>query len=501
MGVGRELLGKHVRCPRCKQVVLAPSAQGTASPKSPQAPAKPFGIHEIPTPVSPPPILHAPLAPPTPPAPRPAGSPPDSVLTFPQKETADSILSEPTESEDEVFGSHQGDKPRGPVLPDTSLDMPAKDVAAKPGEPRASAHPPELGPGPTVTLPNPFAGLEPIPAPTPAPPPPAKPPPPQPVPSAPAAPANPWAGLGEVVATPVPGGEQPVMMAPAAAPAGGEPTPTPAGEPHPRPARGARTPAAPTSGVSRVLFLAVLGYSILMTILAVYGLFLKPGDTLPPDHPLSTIPDTFGEFDPASRKKVSQFRFPVDGELPPHLRAPLGGKIELGQLTVEPLRVEARDLKVITEGKGEKKQEVKLHALVLHLRVKNTSADLAIFPMDPAFNRLANPRNDPHPATRLVVGRQAFYGGAIEWPFAPTVTRRYEEAQAGDATPLKPGEEREYVVFTDVDPELLKTVKGAKDPLLWRVQVRRGLIEFRGKEVPVTAIVGVEFTREQIEKL
>jgi hypothetical protein len=248
------------------------------------------------------------------------------------------------------------------------------------------------------------------------------------------------------------------------------------------------------------VLLAVAAYGLLATLAAVYGLFLRSADKLPADHPLSTIPDTFGEFDPPSRKKVSQYRFPVDGELPAQLKTGLGGKIEVGQLVIEPVQVAARPLRVITEAAAGKQEAELPRALVLRLRVTNTSPELAIFPMDPAFSRKAT-RDDRHPATRLVVGRRTFYGGAIEWPVSPGVSRKYDQQQADDATPLGPGQSREYVVFTDVDQGILDSVRIAREPLLWRVQVRRGLIEFRQREVPVTAIVGVEFSREQIENL
>jgi hypothetical protein len=118
--------------------------------------------------------------------------------------------------------------------------------------------------------------------------------------------------------------------------------------------------------------------------------------------------------------------------------------------------------------------------------------------MDPALTRRAR-LDDKQPATRLVVGKQVFYGGGIDWPFPVNVTRRYEEQQVNDASPLKPGETREYVVFTDADPRIVKAVQDSSDPMLWRVQVRRGLIEYRGKDVPVTAIIGVEFKASDVK--
>jgi hypothetical protein len=134
------------------------------------------------------------------------------------------------------------------------------------------------------------------------------------------------------------------------------------------------------------------------------------------------------------------------------------------------------------------------------MTIRNTSADLLIHPTDPAFNRKVTSRTD-RVGTGLVVGGQTFWGGAIPWPFSDKLARMYEAAQESDATPLNPGESRDYVVFTDTRPEVLKAIRAAPDGLLWRVQLRRGRIDFQGKDIPVTAIVGVEFKPSDVQGL
>jgi hypothetical protein len=274
-----------------------------------------------------------------------------------------------------------------------------------------------------------------------------------------------------------------------------------ADEPEAKPERGGRTRAAAKSGggVSPIVLILVGGYAVFATIAAVYGLFIKSG----PDtgHPLSTIPDNFGEFPPATRTKPSAYRFPVDGELPPEQRTRLGGKVVIGQVEVQPVRIEKRKLVVETERTdGEKRPEAsRVPAFVMTLAIKNASSDLTLFPMDPAFTRRA--KDDDRPITRLVVNRSTvFPGGYIDWPLDPTrIKKRIEQQQANDSIPLKPGETREYVVFTDAKSDIIREVEGAKDTMQWRVQVRRGPITFRGKEVPVTAIVGVDFKASEIK--
>ena len=104
MGVPAELLGRQVRCPHCKQVVVAPVNAGN------------------PPAAAPPPAPVVVVMPPTEPELRPFNIPP-------KKEGADSILSEPDESDDEVFGSQPGARlttfpleplPPAPPEPDTA---------------------------------------------------------------------------------------------------------------------------------------------------------------------------------------------------------------------------------------------------------------------------------------------------------------------------------------------------------------------------------------------
>lgn len=532
MGVPAELLGRQVRCPHCKQVVVAPATVGPAP--APVAPPPP-------PPPEPAPKFVAP-APPPPPAPdvelRPFNIPA-------QKEGADSILSESDESEDEVFGSNPG--ARLQTLP----------PAPAPEPPAPAAHTFSSGPAPVMSgpLPGPLTGTvfpfppapvpqspakqepldpfddlgpaqpapQPPPAPQPAPRPFATAPLPQPVPApfpmpAPTKPAPaPVPAPAPASSNPFAAFDAPPQPAPARAP---QPAPEPDvlpepeedeqprkkkkkrqeqdEEPEEKPARAAYGRAAGGSGgASKTVLLVLLGgYALVATALAVYGLFFSSG--VPAGHPLSTIPDNFGEFDPVSRRKVSRATFPVDGALPPEQRAALGGKVLIGQLEVQPIKIEKRGLEIHAEGTDEK-EKITLRpgkALVMTLDIKNTSPDLPIFPMDPAFTR--REKKDDQPITRLVTGKRTFYGGEIEWPLAAAVKKKIEVQQGNDAIPLRPGESREYVVFTAASTDLIRTTEADRGPLQWRVQLRRGLIEYKGKDVPVTAIVGVDFKASDI---
>jgi hypothetical protein len=525
IAVGIELLGKRVRCPLCKQELVAPSAAvgsipqkpATSSPTSP-IPSDPHqanpGLAATPrqktvagpTPKQP---SQAPGVPPS------AGrsTPPKSAseqksdsnrseaqFKFPQKETADSIFSEPGESDDEVFSTPGGTKVPVPTLPDLPFVLPPLPEHLSPPplppqiplQPQPIPVPISLPPPEVPQSANPFAfdaDVPPEPVPVPIQPP--RPFAPQPIPVTP----RPWPATSAPIPGPSPASVNPV---PAREPI--EEIPEVETTAEPDKSVGLLAAILALSRKQRIIFFSVLGYAILMTLLAIYGLIIRSGGKLDPGHPLSTIPDSFGEFDPVTRKRVSQYRFPVDGELPAEQKTKLGGKIEIGQLTIEPTKIEIRPLKIITEGQKEKREEMPRDALVIHLRISNTSPEFSIYPMDPAFTRKS--RSDDKPSTCLVIEKQekqVFYGGAIEWPVAINIKRKYEEQQEKDWIPLKPGETREYEVFTDSDKQILKTVKESNDPMLWRIQVRRGLIEFKRREVPVTAIIGVEFKASDVK--
>jgi hypothetical protein len=553
MGVPADLLGKQVRCPHCKQVVLAPLN------------VAPSGV--IPAVNLPPPPLSmvgpnaqtqaisqiGPAAPPP--------EPPLPTFNVQNREGAESILSGPGESEDEVFSQPGGrlsgvppldlTNPNGPSLPPTrptlSDDNPfeiAGNTAATPGfgAPAPRPNPPAQ----TAELPNPFLELEPVtlppafqpaapsrpaaapppyqPAPAPqpyqapAPPRPLFPSPapfpaaPQPAPLPPTAAANPFAGIDDPTIRPLPG----PAPAPVPLPAADQPTesnedaprrrrksrreeedaPVAKAEEKPKPAR-TRAAAAPAAGgTTNVLLFVAIGYAVLITGLAAWALFIRTPPP-PPGHPLEAIPDNFGEFNPAQRKAaVVPYRFNVDGDLPPNQRAALGGTASVGKLEVKPTKIERRKLRIETEFNGKAKSELwtPREALVLTLEIKNTS-DLTFHPIDPAFTRRANEGKRDFPITRVVVDKKQFFaGGYLDWP--PDYNkfkRKFETQQINDNVPLGPGQSREYVVFTDPDnTKVIGAVRGAKE-VQWRVEVRRAPYDLYGREIPVTAIVGVDF--------
>ncbi len=479
MGVGHELLGKKVRCPHCNQIL--------AAPKSPAAPPP------------------QPKPDPKTPSPEPAADLP--VFQLPNPESRDSIFGESVDETDDVFDSTGATKAQIPDVPREPLPAPAS--------PKTS----EAAYGPTLEIASPFArppgaslpvSTKPTPTPVPV--------TPAPIGATPVSSAtgtNPWAGLDELPAPPAPAAVPTLIPVPV--PASESPFSTVQDEPKAkknsqreapievdddRAGRRLRaTQAAAEKPIFKIGVFILAPYALLMTVLAIYGLFFK--SSTPPGHPLSTIPDNFGEFPPAERKKTSKANLSLGGELPPEQRIALGaGKIEIGQLEIEPTKIEQRTLNVVTEGKNAKEKQVQqgnTPALVLSLRIKNTSGDLFIHPLDPAFNR--KPTGNERPGTGVLIGnKQAFWGGAIAWPFSERVNRVYETAQEADATPLKPGDSHDYVVFTDARPSVVKAVKESKETIFWRIQVRTGRVGFEGKDIPVTAIISVEFKSSDVKE-
>ncbi len=526
MGVAVELLGRKVRCPHCKEIVHAPPQPPDTTTQSPavkggdqKPPAAP--AHDTSSAIlstnSPTVILPKAADGAEPPAARhalPGNSSrgaesvlrPDeeTPLQLPAKEGADSILSDPDESEDEVFGSQRGTKTSIPILPEL------------PPRPLGSVSQSQSSPLPNPSLPQSELGPEPPPKLARA-----KTTQPTSAPGAKGGPArqsrvlpnvplgdnatnspasqdsddNPFAAL-TTDSTPLSASTTPSV----ASPSHGDSTPQKQLS-NSRQHESLTQVVSSRAGRSRWVLFGLAAYSFVITLLALYGWFVRSENGSNTNHPLSTIPDGFGEFDPVSRKKVTQLRFRVDGELPPELRVRLGGQLELGQLLIEPLGVGQRALEIVREGTHENDRVIRKtesDALVLSVRITNRSPDLAIFPLDPAFLRKSTTTD--RPLTRLVIEKETFYGGAIAWPYAARLKKEYESAQAKDFEPLKPGEVRNYVVFTDADPAVLISANRTIKPLSWRVQVRRGLINHEGREVPVTAIIGVEFQSGDIRR-
>jgi hypothetical protein len=437
MAAGQDLQGQVVRCPHCQQLVIAP----VTSPQPEIVPA---------------PDPQAAVPPPAEPSMR-----EDPLATMIQKpgmplpSEIESIFSPPEES-DAVF-----DGPPRPLvdLPQVEL-TPDPSPAAPP--PQSSPQPPD----PTMTY----------------------------------APRPPESAFVPGIHEPTELDLGPSSAGNASPPAAPEPSTT-AVEPEPF-ARAIPPPVVRSvrdrgGWPTPLIIIPLISYSVLATLAIIYLRFLQPAPPQPP-HPLETIPDV-GE-NPGARHQKRPPQVNWNGrqqkDLPARLLTHLKKPVRVGDIEVTPVAVRRRPIVFVQRGSTAEREG----SLVLLLHVKNISEDLVFHPMDPWFDRSWKGTTtldmNKMPFTYLTVCDRRFFG-----PINRTDQEQDERirGQRYDRE-LTPGEEMDTFVCTNPDDPVAEAVESCRQPLLWRVQVRRGLAEapHRG-EVSATAVIGVEFTRDEIE--
>jgi phage FluMu protein Com len=295
-----------------------------------------------------------------------------------------------------------------------------------------------------------------------------------------------------------------------------EERPTPPGNEVREEDRGYRPrPARESAPATPAFVWIILIYAALMTIAAgFFGFQYFTSDSNKGDHPFRAMPDVIREFDPAKKRQVSFKGMPDPKlEVPADLRVKLDGELTVGDLKVVPTSIEKQKIECTTQyvDKPDLSRGVG-QSLVLTLRVKNVSTDTVFIPNDPAFIRAPHEKQ-PAPYTGLQIKRDFFYG-PFGWPPDASVTREFVVGQEADDKPLAPGEERDTWVtaapwgIRTASVDVLRTVndlieKKSTENLLWRVQLRRGIIKAKkagGEEIDVSAttVIGVEFRVDQI---
>jgi hypothetical protein len=183
-------------------------------------------------------------------------------------------------------------------------------------------------------------------------------------------------------------------------------------------------------------------------------------------------------------EKHGAVRVAHDAQLPKHLRVGLGQSLKVGSILVRPLHVGLDPL-------GD---------LVMYLRLKNVSGVLDQLTFNPLpaefakYNR--NNPDAPKPYTFLEAGKLRLYGASVEW-FTGKIG---EELPAADKE-LKPGKEMTVTLTTlPEDRGLIPQVLKEESPLLWRVQLRRGLDTGAKLGWVMSCVVGVEFKSSEIGK-
>jgi phage FluMu protein Com len=216
-----------------------------------------------------------------------------------------------------------------------------------------------------------------------------------------------------------------------------------------------------SSLLAPMLLMFLIPYSLVTTGYIAWMIVNRPrvpeGLELLPDPP-----------DPKNKDRGVE-RVKHDGKLPDHLKTVMNEPLQVGDIEVTPVKVRYENAD-----------------LILKLKLRNKSSQYAFNPLPDHFvNMLYYQSNKPY--TFLDPGAKELrcYGGFV--------------APSKDDGKLQPGEEMFVELITadrDKTPEVMKLTK----PLVWRVQLRRGMVETRKGDQPATAVVGVEFTVAAIEK-
>jgi len=266
-----------------------------------------------------------------------------------------------------------------------------------------------------------------------------------------------------------------------------------------------KRPVASKSMAMPIIFFSLLSYSVMAT--AILILVLVRMKTAGPLHPLEYIPDVDGDNPGAKRTKI---RFNHDKEttqtiVPAHLRTKIGVAIRVGELEVTPLAVEKATVSVLVSGFS-KAEPCKGDSLVLRLKLKNVSKDQTFSPLDYYFNRKWKEKSKnsyPPPFTLVQFGTEkpekSFFGGPANW--LPLALAGSKKSQSPRETVedenldkiLEPGDEMTAFLCTDGDDSSAQEILNHQGPMLWRLQVRRGLVSVGAKEIPATAVIGIEF--------
>jgi hypothetical protein len=283
----------------------------------------------------------------------------------------------------------------------------------------------------------------------------------------------------------------------------------PLGEPIPNEAPSAGTirslkkPTVPSNRGGGGLFTwLLLIWALAATAAAVY--FATSKSYL---HPFQAIPDVYGEYEKADRKKVSKKLLPSEKtEVPPPFRVPVGGSLTMNQLEIQPLKVEAGRFDYFTKLSKDPTKAVRTPEIyLLSLKLKNLSNDLVFHPSDPAFNRSKRNEDSDPLYNKVAIGTAIYPGGLFPWrPNDAKSSLDFLDGQQSDTKPLQPGESREYRIPSQPISRLKESLdnqKGARG--LWTVQLRTGRVtanESAGpKEVAVSSVIGVEFKASEIQ--
>ncbi len=278
-----------------------------------------------------------------------------------------------------------------------------------------------------------------------------------------------------------------------------------------------------------LIFIPLVSYSVLVTILAGYLFYRLSQDATPtpPPSPLEKLPS----FDPNDEQHSTHIKIApnklnrasgIDAKAPlsPNQIIRLGQKLRLGDLEIEPLAVDREVVSVMAPPPSTSAEPCAYPSLVLTLKLRNVSDDVAFQPMDTLFDRYWDAKGDPPLTILELLGKDPpdfFYGGPAEyrgkekggsdWVVRPD--KDPDLTNRDDEVVLNPGDEKEFFVCTDggkttKDKKARDTAEAIDNhhgKLLWRVHLRRGLeVVNANRYVPISTVIGVEFSDEDYRK-
>ena len=259
-----------------------------------------------------------------------------------------------------------------------------------------------------------------------------------------------------------------------------------------------RVTARASSGwVTIAVIVPLISYAILATIL-IAVLYARLKNQV---HPLEALPDLEGD-NTGARKLAIRDRVNPTMDLPDKLKVALGNTIRIGDLEVTPTRVEQKNIRYLYPNPNTAPNDSSKPSLVLHLQLKNVSDNVAFKPTDPVFLKEWQERQvSGRPYTFLDMGNRRFSGGPIRWQGDRPPRKRADWSIDGHNPDreLKPGDTMTTIVCTHPDQNAPSYLGSHQGKLLWRVQLRRGLVQLRNREVSATAVIGVEFSKADIK--
>lgn len=235
-----------------------------------------------------------------------------------------------------------------------------------------------------------------------------------------------------------------------------------------------------TGVLGTLLLIFLIPYALAATGAIAWMLYLQR-TAAAPFNPLEQLPDSKPGAGAPKRVKF-------DAPLPEKLKTTLDPKspkpLRIGDIEVTPLRVE-------------RAEEGGRQLLTLSLKLVNASQDLAFDPLPQGFlDYQPISQADLKPYTFLRFGDETAYGGYVEPVKSPK-----RDAKHPFTGVLLPGEEATVRLRTHPrNTGAIERLDRFKGPVVWRVQVRRGFVKVKDRDVSATAVIGVRIDPANIPR-